>query len=73
MDLFCLHTVPVANEWYAYWSCRFTLRKRTLVTNFIEYCVGPRAGTDDIENEEFLTIPELEPRTFGRPASSYIE
>jgi hypothetical protein len=31
--------------------------------------VGPRAGLDDMEKGQFLTLPDLELRPLGRPAS----
>jgi hypothetical protein len=34
--------------------------------------VGPRAGLDDVEKRKFLTLPGLELRHLGRPASRYI-
>jgi hypothetical protein len=32
--------------------------------------VGPRAGLDDVEKRNFLTLPGLELRPLGRPARS---
>jgi hypothetical protein len=32
--------------------------------------VDPRSGLDGVEKRKFLTLPGLEPRTFGRPARS---
>jgi hypothetical protein len=35
--------------------------------------VEPRAGLDDLERRKFLTIPGLELRNLGGPASSYTD
>jgi hypothetical protein len=32
--------------------------------------MGPRAGLEQVEKRKFLTLPELELRPLGRPASS---
>jgi hypothetical protein len=35
--------------------------------------VGPRAGLDDVEKRKFFTLPGLELRPLGRPASRYTD
>jgi hypothetical protein len=37
-------------------------------THWIGSWVDPRAGLDDVEKREVLTLPELEPRPLDRPA-----
>jgi hypothetical protein len=54
----------VRGEWSASWPSRFT--PGTL-------WVDPRAGMDDAEKKKFLTLPGLELRPLGRPASRYTD
>jgi hypothetical protein len=49
---------------------RFTLGETASDTLCIGGWVGPRFGLDDVEKRKFLTLPELELRPLGRPASS---
>jgi hypothetical protein len=43
-------------------SGRFTPRERDPSTHWIWGCVVPRAGLDDMEKRNFLTLPEMELR-----------
>jgi hypothetical protein len=38
--------------------------------HWIGGCLGPRAGSDDVEKRKFLTLPGLELRLLGRPTRS---
>jgi hypothetical protein len=39
-------------------------------THWIRGWVDPRAGMNDVQKRKFLTLPELEFRSLGRPARS---
>jgi hypothetical protein len=49
---------------------RFTPGKRAPGTHWIGGWVDLRAGLDDLEKREFLTLQGLELRPLGRPARS---
>jgi hypothetical protein len=59
-------------EWSASCPGRFTPGERAPGTHWIGGWVDPRAGLDDIEKRNFLTLPELELRPFSRPARSQL-
>jgi hypothetical protein len=65
-----LASALVGGEWSASLPYRFTLAERAHGIYWIGGSVGPRAGLDDGEKRKFLTLPRLELRTLGRPASS---
>jgi hypothetical protein len=44
--------------------------KRAPASNWIEGWVDPRAGLDDVEKRNFLTLPGLEMPPLGRPSPS---
>jgi hypothetical protein len=48
----------------------FTPGERAPGTHWIGGWVDPRAGLDNVEKRKFLTLPGLELRSCGRPASS---
>jgi hypothetical protein len=60
-----LTTAFVGGEWSASRPGRFTHG-----THWIEGWVSPRTGLDDVEKRRFLTLPELELGSLGRPARS---
>jgi hypothetical protein len=60
----------VGGEWSASRPCRFTPGERAPGTHWIAGEVGPRAGLEDVEKRKFFTLPELELRPLGHPASS---
>jgi hypothetical protein len=62
---FYLTSALVGVEWSASRSDRFTPG-----THWIGGRVDPRAGTDDMEKRQFLTLPGLELRPLYRPARS---
>jgi hypothetical protein len=45
-------------------------RERAPGTHCIGGWVDPRAGLDDMEKQQFLTLPGLEPQPLSRPARS---
>jgi hypothetical protein len=45
-------------------------RGKSPVFHWIRVLVGPRAGLDDVEEREVLTLPELELRLLGHPPHS---
>jgi hypothetical protein len=49
---------------------RFTPGERAPGTQLIRVWVDPKAGLDGVEKRKFLTLPEPELRTLGRPARS---
>jgi hypothetical protein len=67
---FFLTSALVGGEWSASSPGRFTPGERASGTHWIGSWVGLRAGLDDMEKIQFFTLPELEPRPFGRPARS---
>jgi hypothetical protein len=56
-------------EWSASRPGRFTPGEIAPGTLSIGGWVDPRAGLDNVEKRKFLTLPGLELRTLGRPAS----
>jgi hypothetical protein len=64
-----LTSAPAGGEWSASLPSRFTPGERALGTHWIGGLVNPRAGLDDAENRKFFTLPVLELRPPGRPAS----
>jgi hypothetical protein len=64
-----LNSALARSEWSASRPCRFTPTEKAPYTNWIGGWVGPRAGLDDVEKRKFLTLPGLELRPPGRPAS----
>jgi hypothetical protein len=65
-----LTSTLVGGEWSASRPCNFTQGHRTPGTHCIGGWVGPRAGLDDVEKREFLTLPGLKRRPLGRPSRS---
>jgi hypothetical protein len=57
-------------EWSPSCPGRFTPRERAPGTHWIEGCVDPRAGLDDLEKKKFLTLPGLKLQTLSHPARS---
>jgi hypothetical protein len=57
-------------EWSASRTCRYTLGEKSPGTHWIGGWVDPRASLDDVEKRKFLTLPGLELKPLGRPASS---
>jgi hypothetical protein len=60
-----LASTLAGGEWSASLPGRFTPR-----TYWIVGWMDPRAGLDDVEKRNFLTLLGLEHRTLGRPARS---
>jgi hypothetical protein len=58
-------------EWSASRSGRFTSRKRGPSTHCIGGWVDPRAGLDNLEKREFLTLLGLELRPIVQPVASH--
>jgi hypothetical protein len=67
---FFLTSALVRGEWSASRLSRFTPVERAPGTHWMGGWVGPRAGLDDVEKKQFLTLPGLELRSLGRPARS---
>jgi hypothetical protein len=67
---FFLTSALVAGEWSASRPGRFTPGERAPATHWTGGWVDPRSGLDDVEKRKFLTLPGLEIRPLGRPASS---
>jgi hypothetical protein len=65
-----LTSVLVGDEWSASRPCHFTPGGRAPGTHWIGGWVNPRTSLDDLEKKKFLTLPGLELRLLGRPASS---
>jgi hypothetical protein len=65
-----LTSVLVGGEWSASRPGRFTPSERAPGVRWIGGWVDPRAGMDDMEKREFLTLPGLELQPLGRPARS---
>jgi hypothetical protein len=59
----------VGGEWSASRPGRFTPGEAALGTHLIGGWVHPKAGLD-VEKRKFLTLPGLELRSLGGPASS---
>jgi hypothetical protein len=55
-------------EWWASRLCRFTLGERAPGTHWIGGSLGPRAGLDNVEKRNLLSLTELELQSHGRPA-----
>jgi hypothetical protein len=55
-------------RWSASRPCCFTPKGRAHGTHWIGSWVDPRAGLDDVEKKNFLTLPRLELRPLGCPA-----
>jgi hypothetical protein len=64
-----LTSALVGGEWSASRPGRFTPGERAPGTHWIGGWVDPRAGLDDVEKRKILTLPGLELRPLGRPAS----
>jgi hypothetical protein len=58
----------VGGEWSTSRPGRFTPGERVPGTHWIGGWVALRAGLDDLEKRQFLTLPGLELRPLGRPA-----
>jgi hypothetical protein len=58
------------DEWSASRPCRFSPGERTPGTHWIGGWVDPRAGMEDVEKRNILTLSGLELRPIGRPACS---
>jgi hypothetical protein len=67
IHIFLTSELP-GGDWSASRSSRFIVGERA--APWIRGWVGPRAGLDDVEKREFLTLPELELRNPVRPANS---
>jgi hypothetical protein len=65
-----LTSALAGGEWSASRPCRFTPGERAAGTHWRGGLVDLRAGLDDVEKRKFLTLPGLELRPLGRPASS---
>jgi hypothetical protein len=65
-----LTSALVGGEWSASRPGRFTPRERAPGTHWIGGWVGPRAGLDDVDKRNFLTLLGLELRPIGRPSRS---
>jgi hypothetical protein len=65
-----LTSALVGGEWSVSRPGRFTRGERAPGTHWIGGWVDLRAGMDDVENTEFLTLLGLELRPLGRPARS---
>jgi hypothetical protein len=57
-------------EWSASLPGLFIHGERAAGTHWIGGWVGPRAGLDDVEKRQFLTLPRLNLRPLGRPDRS---
>jgi hypothetical protein len=68
------HFLDLGNSWRWVVSFRprplYTPRKEPPGTHWIGGWVNPRAGLDDVEKKQFLTLPGLELRPLGHPARS---
>jgi hypothetical protein len=65
-----LTSALVGGQWSASCPCRFMPGERIPGTHWIGVWVDPKAGLDDVEEREFLTLLELELQPPGRPAHS---
>jgi hypothetical protein len=65
-----LTSALVGVEWSASRPGSFTPGERAPGTHWIGGCVDPRAGLDDLEKREFLTLLGLELRPLSRSARS---
>jgi hypothetical protein len=71
-----LTSALVGGEWWPSRPGRFTPGERASGTHWLGGWVDLRAGLDDLEKRQFLTLPGLELRPLGRlttVASRYIE
>jgi hypothetical protein len=59
-------------EWSASRPCRFTPGETVTGIHWIGGWVDPRAGLDDVDKIQFLSLPRLEHRSFGHPARSQL-
>jgi hypothetical protein len=62
-----LTSALVGGEWSASRPGHFNPRGNISGTQWIGSWVGPRAGLDDVDEREILTLPGLELRPLGRP------
>jgi hypothetical protein len=60
----------VGGKWSASSPGHFTQEEKALSTHWLGVLVGPRAGLDDVDKRKFFTLPGIEIRPLGRPASS---
>jgi hypothetical protein len=67
---FFLTSALTGGEWSASRPGRFTPVERAPGTHCTGGLVEPRAGLDDVQERNFLTLPGLELRPLGRPARS---
>jgi hypothetical protein len=65
-----LTSAPVAGKRSASRPGRISLGETALSTHSIGGWVDLRAGLDNVEKRKFLTVPGLELRLLGRPASN---
>jgi hypothetical protein len=65
-----LTSALAGGEWSPSYPCRFTPGERAPGTHWIGGWMGARAGLDDVEKRQFLTLPGLELLSIGRPARS---
>jgi hypothetical protein len=65
-----LNSTLAGGEWSASRTGRYTPGKRAPGTHLIGGWLDPRAGQDDMEKRKKLTLPGLELRPLGRPASN---
>jgi hypothetical protein len=65
-----LTSALAGGEWSASRPGRFTPGERAPGAHLIGGWMNPRAGLEDLERKKFFTLPGLELRSLGRPASS---
>jgi hypothetical protein len=65
-----LTSALAGGEWSALRPGRFTPGERAPAIHWIGGWVDPRAGLDDVEKREFLTLLGLVLRPLGRPSRS---
>jgi hypothetical protein len=65
-----LTSALVIGEWSASWAGCFNPGERASGSHWTGGWVGARAGLEDVEKREFLTLPGLELQSLGRPAHS---
>jgi hypothetical protein len=68
-----LNSALVRGNWSASRPGRFTPGERVPRTHWRGGRVGHRAGLDDVEKREILSLSGLELRPLGLPASSYTD
>jgi hypothetical protein len=66
-----LTSALAGGEWSASRPGRFTPGGRAPCTHWIGGWVDPRAGLEDIEKRQFLTLPGLELQPLCRPSRSF--